>query len=372
MTHRERFVRLMSYDGFDRPPRWEYGAWPQTLQRWHLEGLPAHLSWPDHAPQYHIEPRSTVTFRIDMMPPIEEALIEQDERYEVRRRADGRVTRALREGTMDGVRACMDQYIDAPVRDEQDFRVLKRRYDASDPARLPAGWPAGADALADRDVSLSLWGAGAHFGLYMQLRSWMGTERLSYAFFDQPRLVHEMLQFFTDFIVALIEPLVAAAQFDYFAFAEDLAGRSGPLISPAVFATFFEPHYRRIVECCHRAGIHLIYMDSDGDVRPLIPQLMDVGVNWLCPCEAAAGMDPVALRRRFGHDVRVSGGIDKRALAAGPAAIDEELQARLPVLLEDGGYIPYVDHLFSHDIPYAHALYYLDAKARMMDGRHGG
>jgi len=371
MTHRERFRQTMSYGSPDRPPRWEYGAWPQTIQRWRQEGMAADLTWPVHQPHYLIEPREAVSFRIDMIPPFEEAILEQDERYEVIRRPDGRITRALKEGTLDGVRICMDQYLDAPVHNAEDFAALKARYRSDAPERLPADWPALAAGLQSCELPLSLVGAGAHYGLYMQLRSWMGTEQLSYAFYDQPRLIHEMLDFFTDFTLELIEPLLRDVQFDYFHFAEDLAGRSGPLFSPAHFDEFFAPRYRRIIERCRAAGIELIHMDSDGNFEALLPRLLEVGVNWIDPCEAAAGMDPVKLRREYGRDLRLSGGLDKRAVAKGPAAIEEELRRKIPPLVEQGGYIPYLDHLFPHDIPYNHLLYYLDIKAKLMEAREG-
>lgn len=80
MTHRERFRQVMSFGSFDRPPRWEYGAWPQTLHRWRQEGLAEGSSWPNQQPHYAIEPRASLAFRIDMIPPFEEQTLEEDER----------------------------------------------------------------------------------------------------------------------------------------------------------------------------------------------------------------------------------------------------------------------------------------------------
>jgi hypothetical protein len=82
-------------------------------------------------------------------------------------------------------------------------------------------------------------------------------------------------------------------------------------------------------------------------------------------------MDPVRLRREYGRDLLMSGGLDKRAVAKAPAAIDQELRAKIPPLVEQGGYIPYLDHLLSHDIPYSHLLYYLDLKEDLMPGGDG-
>jgi uroporphyrinogen decarboxylase len=81
--------------------------------------------------------------------------------------------------------------------------------------------------------------------------------------------------------------------------------------------------------------------------------------------EAAAGMDVVDLRRRYGRDLLMTGGIDKRVLAKGRRAIDEELAYKLPVA-EQGGYIPTIDHAIPHDVPYENFVYYWQRKKAML------
>jgi hypothetical protein len=66
----------------------------------------------------------------------------------------------------------------------------------------------------------------------------------------------------------------------------------------------------------------------------------------------------VAVRRKYGKELRISGGVDKRALAKGPAAIDAEL-ARLKPLIDEGGYIPHTDHSCPPDVSFANFCYYI-------------
>jgi len=94
-----------------------------------------------------------------------------------------------------------------------------------------------------------------------------------------------------------------------------------------------------------------------------------VGVTCHWPLEVAAGMDPVQLRRRYGRDLALAGGIDKRALTGDKSQIERELRYRLPPLLETGGYIPCVDHTVPPDVPYENFMYYLDLKRKIMEGR---
>ena len=369
MTDRERFAATVRFGRPDRLPNWEYGAWPQTIRRWHSEGLPETLQWPAGESGCVMDRRERAGLRIDMIPPFEEKILADDERTITIRRSDGQVTRALKEGTLDGIRTCMDQYLDAPVHDARDFKALQFRYQAGAAERWnPADWDERAEEWRHREWPLGLAGAGAWLGLYMQLRSWMGTEQLSYAFYDQASLVHEMLDFFTDFLLSLMDKALQTVTFDYFLFEEDFAYKNGPLMSPAHFREFFVPRYRRITDRLRKAGTDIIIVDSDGNCEALIPMMLDVGINCIQPLEAAAGMDPVQLRKQYPKDLVLMGGIDKRAVAEGPRAIEQELHSKILPLRDRGGYIPFLDHLFPEDISYANLLHYLKAKGALLGG----
>jgi len=78
----------------------------------------------------------------------------------------------------------------------------------------------------------------------------------------------------------------------------------------------------------------------------------------------ASGMDAAKLRQQYGQEIVMWGNVDKRALTAGPAAIDAEI-ARLAPLVPLGGFIPLVDHGVPDDVPYQHYLYYLQERRRI-------
>jgi uroporphyrinogen decarboxylase len=81
--------------------------------------------------------------------------------------------------------------------------------------------------------------------------------------------------------------------------------------------------------------------------------------------ERNAGMDVAVLRKKYGRELLMHGGVDKTALACGPQAIDAELEKCVPVALE-GGYIPTVDHSLPPDISYANFQYYWRRKKEML------
>jgi uroporphyrinogen decarboxylase len=119
------------------------------------------------------------------------------------------------------------------------------------------------------------------------------------------------------------------------------------------------PRYRRVTDYLHGRGVPYVGLDSDGQIHPLIPVWLDAGLNFLYPFEVQAGMDVLEVRRRYGRELRIWGGVDKRALARGPAAIDAELE-RVRPLMAEGGYIPHTDHTCPPDISFADFCYYVN------------
>ena len=99
--------------------------------------------------------------------------------------------------------------------------------------------------------------------------------------------------------------------------------------------------------------------NSDGDITSLIPVWLEAGINVLYPFEVQAGMDVVKVRQKYGRNLRMWGGIDKRVLAIGHEAIDKELE-RVEPLVREGGYIPSLDHSIPPDVSYSNYLYFME------------
>ena len=147
-------------------------------------------------------------------------------------------------------------------------------------------------------------------------------------------------------------------QCDWAFYWEDMAGKAGPLCSPATYRRFVLPRLKHLAELLHAHGIRHIIVDSDGNSDVLIPLWLEVGVNGLRPFEVAAGCDPLAIRRKYGANLVIQGGIDKRALALGREAIEREVLSKVPWLCLQGGYFPQVDHLVPPDVSLENYCYY--------------
>jgi len=310
-----------------------------------------------------IESRPCLQLKLGPVPPFEVQVLEETDRYTLYRDGIGILRRALKEGTVRGTRSSMDTYIDFPVKTREDFEKMRERYDPHDPKRYPPNWPKIVEYYRERSVPLCLV-PNATVGFYSMARRWMGTVELSKAFFTKPNLVHEMMDFTADFIIEVTHRALHDIRPDYFNFFEDFAHKGGPHFSPRIFKEFMLPRYVCVTDFLRKHGVDIIWLDSDGNIEALIPLLIEAGVTCVWPLEAAAGMDPVKIRREYGHDLALSGGIDKREIAKDKRAIEREVMSKVPQLVADGGYIPTLDHSFPPDISYENFLYYLKVKQK--------
>ena len=371
MTTRERFLRCLNFQPVDHVPHMEITVWGHTQERWESEGMPAgmDMSFMMGSAYFGLEGYAAVDFPLGPMPAYDTVMLREDEREEVFVDGWGRTRRALKPGTVRGTRLTMDQYLDFAVHDHASFLDMKRRYEGDVAERYPAGWEAQVARMAATDQARTVLNPlGGTFGYYSMLRNWIGTERLSYMFYDDPALVEECLECLSDFALRLLEKALTDIQVDFYIIHEDMAGKGGPLMGPALFRRFLAPHYRRLIECFRKHGVDLIMVDTDGDFEALVGDFLDAGVQGFCPMEVAAGMDPVAMRRRFGSAFCMIGGIDKREIAKGRAAIDRQIEEVIKPLIGMGGYIPTIDHSIPPDVRYDDFLYYLERKCEVMGG----
>lgn len=202
-------------------------------------------------------------------------------------------------------------------------------------------------------VRLNIWGA------YDILRQLMGDANACMALLEEPGLVADILGTVGDLQAACIEKIILKTPVDVLFVHEDFAGKSGPLVGPDIVRGLFNPYYRRFWELVRPVGARLYDLDSDGFVDPVVDALLEGGINCLHPVEPAAGSDMVRLRKRYGKNLILRGGIDKFALTRGRAAIDAELEYRLDPVLRGGGTMFGLDHRIPREVPIEAYRYYV-------------
>jgi uroporphyrinogen decarboxylase len=365
---KDRFYRTYTYQEIDRVPDIEFGYWPQTIRRWLGEGLPLELT-PDETNQMFLgKLEKFFGFENEgwmflpsmvMNPSFEEEVIERKDASVILKGSDGIIAERYLD---DSDESSIPHFIEFPVKDPDDWAQIKERYRIDDPVRTPS------DETIDRIRKAIAAGKSINIflvGFYGQLRNWMGMENLSYAFYDYPDMIHDMVEHWAELAAQQIENLPEDIVIDYVHWWEDMACNNGPLVSPSIFSEFLQPGYNRVMNATKKRGCVISTVDCDGNPHDIVANWLEEGVNIMFPLEVAAGVDPYAWREEFGMELRLRGGIAKRAIVEGGKAIDRELE-RIRPLLEQGGYIPHLDHLAPPDIPYKNYCEYLEKKRHLI------
>jgi hypothetical protein len=257
--------------------------------------------------------------------------------------------------------------LEYPVANMDDWRRLQSHCEFSE-ARFEQGWEATARAHreAGRVVTVSLPGA---FG---EPRELLGDAALCLAYYDQPELVHEILDTIGETAFRVLERVTRAVPVDALTMGEDLAGKNGPLLGPAQMREFVVPYYRRIWDLLAERGARIFLVDSDGNLGPIIPEFLAGGVNVLQPMEPAAGMDIVQLRAQYGTRVAFQGGIDKHVLRRSRAEIVAELEYKVPPMVRSGGCVLGLDHRIPNGTPLENYRFYVEKVWEIMEREGGG
>ncbi len=196
------------------------------------------------------------------------------------------------------------------------------------------------------------------------IKTFMGYENYCMKLYDDREMIEDIMERRTELALQILDQAYDEAQFDFIWFWEDIGYRNGPILSPRIFEEIATPRYKRIADWYKGRGGEIVAVDSDGDIRSLIPGWLKGGVNHIWPLEPFAGMDVVALRKEYGQAFSMRGGIDKFCLQRGKEGIDAELDRVFPVV-QDGGFFPHLDHQIP-DCPFEIYCYYMEKKKQML------
>lgn len=363
MTPHERYKAFMHFEAVDRPVFQEWSPWAETVLRWVKESQTdkdAVVSW-----KQECDSESVTAINFSMLPPFEERVIDEDDVTITAIDKMGMTYRVFK----DNPERSMPEFVEPPVKTRADWKKIKKLFDPTTSQRYPSQWDTLVARWKTEQPILRLYGFAENYyggpSLFGFVRMLLGEEQVHYAFYDDPSMIEDMMETATEFALAVLPKALKESPVTVVQFWEDMCYKNGPLLSPEMFKKFMVPRYKRITEMVRKAGVDLIFVDSDGNVEQLLPLWLDAGINGVFPMEQAAGNDVHAYRKRYGKNLLMTGGIDKRALAKGKSAIDQELESKIP-LAHQGGYIPHIDHLIPPDVPYENFLYYFNRKKKLL------
>lgn len=335
MNNRQRIIDTVLCKKVDRLPfTFYFGPWEETIARWRQEGLEEGRNWDDDlgfdAGFVH------VNVNLGYSPAFEYKVIEDKGDTLIVRDALG-ILQEIGKGW-----SSIPRYIEYPVKGWKDWEKLKKeKLNPDDPGRFPDNWQQLVREYneGDRIVQLGLY----PYGLFGTLRDMMGVEELLIAFYDEPELIHDMMDYLTDFWLKIYEKVCKDIKVDAIHMWEDMSGCQGSLISPKMVREFMMPNYKKIRAFAGTHNIPIFSLDTDGNCSELVPLYIESGINLVFPFEVAAGCDINEYRKKY-PNLCIMGGIDKREIAKGKEATDKELD-RIKGMFGQSGYIAALDHL---------------------------
>jgi hypothetical protein len=353
LTDRQRFNRQMHYQPVDRCFNMEFGYWDENFQLWPLFRENGITNNEEADIFFNFDRQFTIGGNVWMAPPFKHEVVEVRGTTQILINEDG----LLAEVPLDG-HDTIPHYIQATIRTPDDWKKARaERFRLDDPARTVDIAAFKRQHPADRDYPLGV-NVGSMIG---KIRDMLTFEGLAYALYDYPAMVEDMVETACQLVEQSLDQILPHFDFDFAAGWEDICYKAGPIVSPRFFKKVVTPRYKRISEKLHAHGIDIFWIDCDGDVRTILPLMMEGGVNCLFPYEVNSCTHPADLLNEYGKDLRIMGGFDKLELGNGRDAIRRYMDTLGP-LVERGGYIPFCDHRCPPNVDPADYLFYLDLK----------
>jgi len=217
------------------------------------------------------------------------------------------------------------------------LRDLALRYHAQGKAVMIKGVLAGIFEMAQRVRGME--------NLLLDLAA---DERLAMAIVD--KMVESKIKFWEMALPQLADVIDVVSE------ADDYGTQFSQLISPDMFRRLFKPRIAEIIRCIKRLAPNAkVFFHSDGNVRPIIPDFIEMGVDILNPVQPnATGMDPIRIKKDFGKDLVFWGaGVETQSVLpfGTPQEVKDDVRRNIDALAPGGGYVFNTVHNIQADVP---------------------
>jgi len=298
MTAKERFLATLGGRDTDRLPVFDLEPADSTLEIWWEQGLPRRQTVAEH---FGLETHESVGLELRSTPFYKGA---------------------------------------ADLLESAD--AFPKRYDPDDLDRCPRDFEQRCERLNRDGRVLYVNASGGGLLQMLGVSDWDSLVAACDALVNRPSDVEALMDRTTDFYCLCLDRVLSKVDVDYASLYEPIASNAGPVISPEMFNRFAMPGYRKVLDLLRRHGVGLrVFSTTGGDLSSLLPSLLDAGVNclWISNIMSAR-MEYSSLRREYGKDVALIGGIDCTALNRGEDAVRRAVEETVPPLLAGGRYLP--------------------------------
>ena len=343
MGFRKDFLKILNGEKSEDFPAMEFmGFWPECIPLYSEKSGTNDL----HS-HFKLDVVHYIPCDFNPLPKYEENIIEETETHITKIDSCG-VTMKIEKNS-----SAMPHYIEFPIRDRMTYEDFVKRLNAATAERLE-----NIDEFIQSAQKDDLLTALVIRGAFAVLRDFIKFEDLMMMFFDEPELIHEIIDRHADFVVELFGRVFKQIIPDFITLGEDMAYKNGSMISPSMIEEFIYPAWKKIIDFCKSKGVKNIILDSDGNIQDVLPFAVKAGFTCVSPLERAAGMDGEQVRNKY-PNLAIIGGVDKLMVAKGKKETDEEIQ-KVARLYAKGRYIPSFDHSVPPIVSYENYKYYIE------------
>jgi uroporphyrinogen decarboxylase len=343
MLKRERIQRLLAHTEPDRIGLWD-AYWEDTLINWEQQGLPAGVS-----PTAYFD-MDFANLYMDASLRLPETLLEDNPEFTIREDKHGFVAKQWKN------RSGALGYLRHSLQTEQDWERLRGRLavDTGGSARIglesyftPFRTYPTWDELQGQVAALRAGGAYILLHVYGPIEATWRRHGFEDTLADlalRPNWMREMFEAHIDLVIGTLQTAQTYGIVpDGLFMVDDRGVNVGPMFSPRIHRELVSPCDRRLADYLRSAGI-TFFVHSDGDIRRLLPDIVNAGVQVLQPMEAKAGMDVRLLKQEYGRDLSFMGNINATLLDGDPAVLEAEIRDKITAARVGGGYIYHSDH----------------------------
>lgn len=349
MTSIERIGNILKRKPVDRIGLFEH-FWGDTYKKWNSEGhIKENESLADH---FGFDIDECWSFNmvadIDFIPEV----VEENERTILTRDGNGALLRRHK------LHDATPEHVDFLIKERKDWEEHIKPKLTADERRINFSGYREAKQHAAEKNRFFVWSGVNVFELIHPV---CGHEHMLAGMALDPDWVIDMVDTYSKITVELQEILFEKEGYpDGIWYYEDMGFKQRPFMSPAMYKEIIFPGHKRTIDFSHSLDLPVI-MHSCGFVEPLVPGMVEAGIDCLQVIEIKAGMDLLRLHRNFGDKLSFMGGIDVRTLYSNNKnLIDIELEQKIPFLKNSYGYVLHSDHSIPDTVEYSTYKYFVD------------
>lgn len=365
MNGRERVKTILNFGIPDRIGIFD-APWPETIARWHKEGLPQETSPHEY---FGFDVDYCIYLNTSFM--LQEEVLKENKEFVVFRNDCGTIEKYWRKKT--GVPFVLDY----PVKNDNDWlkykpllkpaleRISLRRWgDYALPEerifrKKIISWEDTFNKYKDvRDRNRFIFFCVP--GPFETINRFIRTEELYLMLIQSTQLLQDMFFTITELIIKSFHLLKEKnMEVDGIFFSDDIAYKNAMLFSPKIYYQLFLPCYQEICTFFKREGLTLSF-HTDGNLNEALPLLLEAGITAIQPLEAKAGNDVGELKSKYGDNLVFIGNIDVTKMDGNKKIIEEEIKNKILPAKENGGYIFHSDHSVPPSVSFDNYKYIME------------